>query len=45
MGAVIAIAIVLAIIAVAIWSSRTKDTGTNGDNSESANRYGGGYHL
>lgn len=41
--ALIGIGIILVIVGVAIWASRTKSTDGNGSNTDAASRYGSGY--
>ena len=40
MALVAFIALFVLIVGVALWSSRTKPSNTNGDNAESARKYG-----
>jgi hypothetical protein len=44
MGAVIGIVVILLLIGLAVWAGRGDDSGGNGDNRDSATRYGRGYN-
>ena len=44
MATLIVIAVVVVLIAGAVWTSRTPPSSGNGDNREAAGRYGTGYH-